>query len=235
MFDGLGTEWARDPALLAKLPSNPEACANWLALREFLLGNGYRQTTLTNFERGEVHGTENRFVYEESVLSPEQNDWLGFGPSAISLFVDRDFDRALKLLNPESAVDYLKSLDSGGNAWSWYFSYSSRDVRILYLTRKIARLAIDRAEYARHFHSDPLSEFALEFAPLIEKGLLAVSNGTIAVTPLGMFFADTAAGLLAWRQVKYQSCQRIIAGFTPQPELTFYGRSSNDASYHRMG
>jgi oxygen-independent coproporphyrinogen-3 oxidase len=235
MFDGLGTEWSRDPALLAQLPSNPEACANWLALREFVLSNGYRQTTLTNFERSEVYSTDNRFLYEESVLSPGQNDWLGFGPSAISLFLDRDVDRALKLLNPESSAHYLQSLDGGSNAWSHYFSYSPRDVKILYLTRSIARLAIDRGEYAHLFQADPLSDFSLEFAPLLARGLLAISNGTIVVTPPGMFFADTAAGLLAWRQVKYQRCQQIIAGFAPQPEVTFYGRRANDASYHRMG
>jgi oxygen-independent coproporphyrinogen-3 oxidase len=235
MFDGLGTEWSHDPALVAKLPTNSEACTNWLALREFLLKSGYRQTTLTNFERREVYGTENRFLYEEAVLSPEKYDWLGFGPSAISLFTDKNLDRALKLMNPESSTDYMAGLDSGKTSWDRFFSYSARDLKTLYLTRKIARLAINRGDYARLFGTDPLTDFALEFPVLMESGFMDADNGTIVLSPLGMFYADTCAGLLAWRQLKYLGFQRIVAGFTPQPETLFYGNRIYDASYHRMG
>jgi len=51
MFRGLGTPWSRDEHLLATLPEKEEASANWLGLREYLIDHGFRQTTLTNFER----------------------------------------------------------------------------------------------------------------------------------------------------------------------------------------
>ena len=51
MFAGLGTEWSRDPALVASLPTNAAAAENWLQLRELLLESGFNQTTLTNFEQ----------------------------------------------------------------------------------------------------------------------------------------------------------------------------------------
>ncbi len=53
MFPGLGTDWSRDPALVASLPPNEVAAHNWLDLRSFLLGRGYYQATLTNFERAD--------------------------------------------------------------------------------------------------------------------------------------------------------------------------------------
>ena len=37
MFDGLGTPWSKDPQLVASVPSNEQACDNWLALRSDLL------------------------------------------------------------------------------------------------------------------------------------------------------------------------------------------------------
>ena len=67
LFEELGTEWSRDPALLATLPTHDAAVAQWLALRGRLDDLGFDQTTLTNFERRDVRGDPRRFVYEEHI------------------------------------------------------------------------------------------------------------------------------------------------------------------------
>jgi oxygen-independent coproporphyrinogen-3 oxidase len=54
LYEGLGTPWSKDPALLAQLPDNARACDQWLRLRERLMAAGYTQSTLTNFERSDV-------------------------------------------------------------------------------------------------------------------------------------------------------------------------------------
>src|SRR5262249_32667101 len=84
LFRCLGTGWSRDGELPARLPANEQAAEHWLVLREFLLGKGFYQTTLTNFERETFRGQATRFLYEESSFQPDRYDMIGFGPSGIS-------------------------------------------------------------------------------------------------------------------------------------------------------
>ena len=56
----------------------------WLNLRKRLLERGFVQTTLTNFERTDIHKTDRRFIYEEASFNPDVYDALGFGPLSVS-------------------------------------------------------------------------------------------------------------------------------------------------------
>ncbi len=202
LFRGLGTEWSRDPDKLAGLPSNDAAAENWLALRERLHAAGFYQATLTNFERAVLRGNVRRFVYEEFSFEPDRYEMLGFGPSAISFAADREFETGLKVLNPDAAGAYLTATGAGGPAWDRYFEYGPYDLRVFYLTRRLAALEISRARYRGLFGSDPLGDFSNEFAALRDAGLVEVTTQVIRPTPRGMFYADSIASLLAWRRVR---------------------------------
>jgi oxygen-independent coproporphyrinogen-3 oxidase len=84
LFEGLGTAWSRDPALVAALPTNVESARNWLELKRLAEDLEFDQTTLTNFERREYRGHVRRFVYEEFSFQPDRFDMIGFGPTGIS-------------------------------------------------------------------------------------------------------------------------------------------------------
>lgn len=202
LFAGLGTAWSRQPELLAGLPANAEACDRWLVLRERLLRNGFYQTTLTNFERAEFRGSDYRFQYEECSFQPDRFEMLGFGPSGISCAARAGFMTALKTLNPVGADDYIKGVRSRVTPWDRYFRYKPRDVRVFYLTRRLAALEIDRDDYLRLFGADPLLDFGREFLALEKEDLIETSATAIRPTPRGMFYADSQAALLAWRQVQ---------------------------------
>jgi oxygen-independent coproporphyrinogen-3 oxidase len=222
LFRGLGTEWSRDPAKLAGLPSNEEAAENWLALRERLRDATFYQATLTNFERVGLRGDARRFVYEEYSFQPDRYEMLGFGPSAISFAADREFGTGLKVLNPDAAGDYLTAAGAGGPAWDRYFEYGPRDLRIFYLTRRLAALVINRARYRGLFGTDPLDDFPDEFAALSGAGLLEETPQAIRPTPRGMFYADSIASLLAWRRVRSMESEAPA------------GRRANDNAYGHM-
>jgi oxygen-independent coproporphyrinogen-3 oxidase len=202
LFAGLGTAWSRDPHMLAGLPSNQSACDNWLALRERLLANGFYQTSLTNFERQEFRGGARRFQYEENSFCLDRYEMLGFGPSAISCAATAAFDGAMKTLNPVSAEGYMHAVSSGLTAWERYFRYGPRDLRVVYLTRRLAALEINRRDYRRLFGASELQDFPLEFLALDKEGLIEITSSTIRPTPRGMFYADSIAALLAWRQTR---------------------------------
>jgi oxygen-independent coproporphyrinogen-3 oxidase len=226
LFRGLGTTWSRDPSMLASLPTNEQSARHWLALRELLLEHGFVQTTLTNFEKARYQSDGRRFLYEALSFQPDRHDIAGFGPGAISFAADQPFTGGLKLLNPDAADSYVASVRSGQSPWDRYFEYDATDLRIFYLTRRLAALEIDRRRYAQLFGTDPLADFAEAFGALLGEGLLEVAATAIRPTPRGMFYADSIAALLAWRQINARR-----QGKSPQSPTVHFGigrSGSND-------
>jgi oxygen-independent coproporphyrinogen-3 oxidase len=203
LFRGLGTAWSKDGSLIAGLLSNDVAAQNWLALRQRLFGAGFYQTTLTNFERSAFRGDPRRFLYEECSFQPDRHEMLGFGPSAISFAAGRSFTAGYKVLNPDAPQDYLAAVAQGGPVWDRYFEYQLADLQVFYLTRRLAALEINRAEYRRLFRSDPLADFPEECSALLEAQLLEATPQALRPTPRGMFYADAMASLWAWRRVRH--------------------------------
>jgi oxygen-independent coproporphyrinogen-3 oxidase len=202
LFRGLGTEWSRDPDLIAGLPDNEAAAGHWLDLRDRLLCTGWAQTTLTNFERAAFWRDPRRFVYEEFSFRPDRYDALGFGPGGISFAADPDFGGGLKVLNPDGADAYAAAVDLGGPPWDRFFRYGPTDLRVFYLTRRLAALEIEREEYRRLFGTDVLADFGRELTAAAEEGLVEVTAAAVRPTPRGMFYADAVASLVARRRTE---------------------------------
>jgi oxygen-independent coproporphyrinogen-3 oxidase len=226
LFRGLGTAWSHDPNLLAAVPSNEQAADNWQVLRAELLDRGFHQTTLTNFERAEFVGNERRFMYEECSFQPDRFEMLGFGPSAISFAADGDYRNALKVLNPDGSDAYRERVRANHPAvWDRYFQYEPEDLRVFHLTRSLAALVIDRRRYRTLFATDPVGDFPREFASLAAEELVDIGQESIRPTPRGMFFADSIAALLAWRQLCAARSRQLTA-HTPA------GKANNNSTGH---
>lgn len=86
--------------MLASLPTNEQAATHWSALRELLLGRGFVQITLTNFEQAHYRDDGRRFLYEELSFQPDRYDMAGFGPGAISFAAGRPFNGGLSCSTP---------------------------------------------------------------------------------------------------------------------------------------
>jgi coproporphyrinogen III oxidase-like Fe-S oxidoreductase len=229
LFRGLGTPWSYDPKMLAGLPDNEHAAENWLDLRERLLAHGFGQTTLTNFERRAFLDDDRRFVYEEFSFRPDRFDMLGFGPGGISFAADPGFAGGLKLLNPDSAADYTAAVEHNIEPWDRYFEYDRDDLRVFYLTRRLAALHIDRHDYRALFGTDVMEEMAREVEAAAAEGLIEVSADAIRPTPRGMFFADSVASLLAHRRLLERSRGAIRRDLAVRAE-----GYANDNSYGHM-
>ena len=222
MFRGLGTVWSRDKALLSALPSNEEAADNWLILRDFLLENGYRQTSLTNFELSELADDPRRYCYEPISYESSHCQVLGFGPAGISYSPAPDSQYALKTMNPESSAEYLQSVQTQGTIWNRYFQYHQQDLEVLHFTRRLAVLRIDKASFSEVFGSPAWTRYLERFAILVEEGLLDECRHAYSLTPRGMFFSDSIAALLAEGRWQRGRGGRPLRG------------SSNDNSYGHM-
>lgn len=233
MFDGLGTEWSKDPKLLRELPLNARACANWLSLREMLLDHGFVQTTLTNFEKREVNLSRKRFRYEVDGFKIEHYDLIGFGPSGITMVFDPEMQFGVKLTNPEGAEEYKKA--DPRRPWERFFGMAKQDVKTLYLTRKVSSLGFSQSLYRRLFGSDFSRDFSFELEAFLAKGLVEIRGDRIQLTPTGMFYGDSIAGLLASRQVSFLKLKELIYQRTPDTNWIGHSRDVNDALYLPMG
>ena len=194
---GMDSEWSKSPSLLAGVPDTERGAAHWLAVRSLLLDSGYVQTTLTNFERREIHDTPRRFLYESCSFQPARYDALGFGPGAISTFTSSDRRTALKWMNLSTSEAYVRAREAGAPVATRGFRYAQEDLRLLHLTRGLALNSLDRAAYEAFFGSDLVRDYPRHFQLLEDARLVRVSGGSVSVTPEGMFFADAIAGLLA--------------------------------------
>jgi oxygen-independent coproporphyrinogen-3 oxidase len=201
LFRGMAAPWARDERLLESLPNNQLAEENWIELREHLLEQGYRQTTLTNFERCDLHDDPRRYQYELMSFEPEQFDMLGFGPSGISYAERPQRSSGLKTMNPENAAEYLQAVQRGGTVWNRFYEFDTRDLRLLHVTRHLSALSIDRQRYSTAFGTDVCDDYADELGVVEHRGMLDISSTAVTLTPRGMFYADSIAAVLAHRQL----------------------------------
>lgn len=191
LFRGLGTPWSRDRGKLASLPDNPQAFANWLQVRQRLLELGYRQKTLTNFER------QGHYRYEECSYQPARFDGVGFGPEALSCFTDLRARMAVKWMNQARGSDYRQAMQQAQGARSRCFVYGEIDLKLLFLTRSLARLAVSRALYRQTYGSDLVADFQEPWQALREAGLVEWDAEELRLSERGMFFSDSVVGLLA--------------------------------------
>jgi len=191
LYSGLGTPWSKDAGLVGQMPVPAVIADYWLTLRQRLLSNGFVQTTLTNFERHDLNKTNRRFIYEEASYNPDVYDALGFGPLSISTQIDYGQQRGVKLLRRKRL---------GKPAWSGddlYFGYEPEDLKLLWVTRCLAGLALNRARYQARFSTDIAEDFPAALAVTVRNGLINADDNTIALTSPGMFYSDAVIGTFA--------------------------------------
>jgi len=92
---------------------------------------------------------------------------------------------------------FAAAMGAEGAATAAAFDYSLADQRWLHLTRNLARGSIDCAKYECFFGTDPFTDFPSHFPLLEDARLVRCAGQTIDLTPEGMFYADSVAGLLA--------------------------------------
>ena len=191
LYAGLGTPWSNDAALVAEMQAPDVIVEHWLNLRDRLLAHGFVQTTLTNFERADVHQTDRRFIYEAASFNPDVYDALGFGPLSVSTQIDYARRRGVKLLRRKRLV---------ATPWSGddlYFGYEEEDLKLLWITRCLAGLALNRARYRSRFSDDVAEHFPAALDATMAGGLINVGEKTITLTPRGMFYSDAVSGTFA--------------------------------------
>jgi oxygen-independent coproporphyrinogen-3 oxidase len=72
---------------------------------------------------------------------------------------------------------------------------------LLYLTRGLSLMEIDCRDYNRTFASHLPTDFTGAWTAMSDAGLLTIDEDAARLTPRGMFYADSVAGMLAGRRI----------------------------------
>lgn len=198
MFRGLATPWSRNPELIASLPDNEKAASHWESLRAMAIETGYHQTTLTNFERKFFQGDLRSYIYEMRSFETNRYSMIGFGPSGISYSSTGPRGFGLKTMNPESSIEYLQAAAKKEPFWNRYFKFDAESQRLLYITRQLSKMSVDRSRYRDLFGTDIISDYPNEMTALAQSHLVEVDESSIRLSVRGMFFSDTIASVLAY-------------------------------------
>ena len=230
LFEGLETEWSKDPKLLAGLPTNTQAAERWARVCEWMNENGFVQTTITNFERRELFERNRNFIYEAYEMNLVNHDFIGFGPAGINRCSSDDMCSGYKLLTPSDSREYLQTMEtcSNGLPVKSLFTYDARDMQVLYLTRHIGRSRIDFQLFQQYYGHDVRTAFPRIFPTLDACGFYEDSG---RLTPIGNTYADSIAGLIAWPKIMEQEIVDRLKGYRPPNEDVYYNRSMR----HHMG
>jgi hypothetical protein len=155
LFRGLGTAWSRDEKPCSpRCLTNEEGADNWLLLREFLLDRGYRQTSLTNFERSRTRRRPSSLPVRADQLRIQSaaRCWDSARPGFL-MRLPRD--RALRAEDDEpgelGGVSAIPVQSPGADLESATFQYDQRDLELLHFTRRLAALRIDKAPFSDSF------------------------------------------------------------------------------------
>src|SRR5262249_24285968 len=120
---------------------------------------------------------------------------------------------------------YISAVRAGATPWERYFRYSRHDLQVFYLTRRLAALAIDRDDYQQLFESDPAIDYGGELRALEAEGLIEATPAALRPTPRGMFYADSIAALLAWRQTRRLRANSPVRSADDPDEVNSNGRN----------
>ena len=243
LFAGLGTPWSDDPELLGAMGTNAAAFANWRRCVDRLKAHGFEQVTLTNFARRPAARPD--FRYEPLGFEPADHDLLGFGPGAINAWSDASFHAGGKLINPRDAQRYTGMVQASQyTVWRRWFWSERADQAILFLTRSVARLRVDQEKYEALFGEPLHAGFGAEVEALVSAGLMQERGRWLELTEAGRFFADSVAGLFAWRRAPAVRLrhERVLDVRVPwsmkhrfRDNVPLRYRDPNESSYGHMG
>lgn len=208
LFQGLGTDWSRNPEIVSSVPGNSEADENWSTLRAYLIKQGFVQASLTNFERQDIYDSDRRYRYESFSFEDSHCQVVGFGPSGISFAQNSDGALAIKTMNPEHSAEYMQSVNAGAVVCNRHFEYRPVDLQILDLTRKMASLKIDSCAFEVRFGQGSWEGYRSLFDLFCAENLMAQDDAVFRLTSKGMFYSDSMASLLAMQ--RWQESPRAL-------------------------
>ncbi len=187
----------------------PERLRMYHGIRDFLLSQGYRQVTMSDFE---IDDDRSHYEYENKSHDPLKNDWWALGYMGHHRRVGQ-YDRpGFSYLAPEDLGEYYAQLDKGRLPVRATFRFEPVDVRLSYLLNQLQRMRLDANAYEVLFGIDLLEEYRNLWDALLARGWIEIKDNVIQLIGDAVFYTALIQRALTFardRELKARSTARI--------------------------
>lgn len=187
------------------------------SIRDYLLSAGYRQITLSDFERveGLDDGGTGYFGYESNSRDPLSFDWFGVGFSAVNRFAGTFSEPGVAFLTPKDLGDWKGQIDQGQLPHRAHFLYGQhpRDLELCWLANQLQQMRIPRMDYERYFGRDLIEEYASVWQALLNLGWIVIEEGGIRLVGRGVFYTPLIQKALTHGRVAQLRQGRSMVGY----------------------
>lgn len=187
------------------LPAVDQVVEMYRLSRDYLLSNGYRQTTPYDWECIDA-GQAGAYRYETFGRTPFARDghgtlrgydvW-GCGFAGISFSLGWPEAPGWAFCNPPRVDDYYRGLDEGRVPAERAYRYTETDLRLYVLFQMLQGLHVDWKLYADLFDRDPFDEHEPIWQAVAECGWLMIDAGALTLAGDGGLYAPLIQEMLA--------------------------------------
>lgn len=182
-----------------ELPSPELTKEMYRAARDFLVGQGYRQLTVYDFQKIR---DEHEFRYEECWRGFERKELWGWGFAGVSDFGGNSNHAGWSYVNYRNVPEYFASLDRGEPPIERAFAREQIDLRLNALFRNLQGMRVNRKGYADRFGIDPVEEFASAWRAIVDRGWAEIDDEWIRLIDDGVYYTPLIQTLLAKDRVE---------------------------------
>lgn len=196
-----------------RLPDLNKVMDMYILGRELLLGMGYEQVTLNDFEKLSIGGNRIHYLRHEHAMRNDHLSYrIGFGYAAHSkliFFRDKCGITYRNKSNREEGLNrYLDCWRLNQFPVESFYLYSPYDLMLNYISGALQTFRIDLREFNKFF---PEIDFVEEFDPVLNvfqsMKWMQISNNFIEISPAGRLFTHILQGAFFNKRV-----EQLMAG-----------------------
>jgi oxygen-independent coproporphyrinogen III oxidase len=187
----------------------PERLRMYRAIRDRLLGNGYRQITMSDYQLAD----RSHFDYENFTHDPLDTDMRAIGYSGFSRYAGTAAEPGFTWIAPHELSEYYRHLEAGRMPLRAYFRFTAADVELSWLLNQLQEMTVPLARYREAFGKDLLEEKANLWAALGQLGWIDIGSDSLRLIGDGVFYTAVVQRALAFDRDQALRQNRSMIGY----------------------
>ncbi|HBF13465.1 MAG TPA: hypothetical protein DDW49_08820 [Deltaproteobacteria bacterium] len=211
------TAFSREP-LLSQCASILERLEMYRRVRDFLLANGYRQVTMSDFERDDGRS---HYTYENTTHDA-LSDWWAVGYSGVHRRAGTWDHPGFSYLSPHDLKTYYAQLDQGRLPLRAYFRFTDCDVKLAYVLNQLQEMRIRIHEYQELFGMDVREEYRNLWEALAKRGWVKTTDREIRLVGDAVFYTAFIQRMITHERDGELREKRSVVGYKAADRLASF-------------
>jgi len=182
------------PPYVDQIAPVSERVRTYRAIRDLLLGAGYEQISMSDFQRRD----RSHFDYENFTHDPLHVDMRAVGYSGFSRCAGTAGQPGVTWIGPNDLNDYYAQVDAGRMPLRAFFHFTAHDVELSWLLNQMQVMKVPLAAYREGFGKDLLAEYGNLWSALVQLGWVEIKGGALHILGDGVFYTALVQRMLAF-------------------------------------